>query len=205
MARARRNTSYIKLFSLVTVVALGIATLLVAGIVKRQQDIQSNAASFIHTTSLFAAPTTVQPGGSATAIWYVLFPSADDWVGLYHTGASDTSYISRQYLGSCTRRQGNGPNAVGICRFTFPQTQGTYEFRLFKQGTYTKVATSNTVTVLANNPGPSVTPFVSCFPPPPCVYSEPRCYIQQPVEGWCGMNITPSAIPSNVPLTPNAE
>ena len=57
------------------------------------------------------------------------------------------------------------PPATGLTsatvQFTAPTTPGTYHIRWFANGTYTRLATSNTVTVQATQP---LTPTVSVSP-----------------------------------------
>ncbi|OGK15738.1 hypothetical protein A2774_00645 [Candidatus Roizmanbacteria bacterium RIFCSPHIGHO2_01_FULL_39_12c] len=49
-------------------------------------------------------------------------------------------------------------------------------------------------------PTPSYpTPTVkTCLPPPSCLFSEPRCLLPEPIEGWC--KVTPSS-----PISPKAS
>ena len=61
------------------------------------------------------------------------------WIALAATGAPNNSYIRYAYLASGA--------TTGTWTFTMPTTPGTYEFRLFVNNGYTRVATSPTVTV----------------------------------------------------------
>ena len=90
-----------------------------------------------------ARPFTVFPGGTITASWAYLFPSASgDWIGLYDTsGAADNAYISRSF----TNGLGTGTLAIVIPAGT--QFGATYELRLFRNNSSTRVATSNCFTV----------------------------------------------------------
>jgi len=96
--------------------------------------------------SLSVSPTSVGTGSPATVTLINGFGGSTDWIGVYATGAGDTSYGSWTYVGA------------GVTTRTWttnmPATAGTYEFRLYRSG-YTRVATSPTVTVVPG--GPSVT------------------------------------------------
>jgi len=98
---------------------------------------------------LSASPTSVMPGGSVTAAWSnIASPTSTDWIGLYTPGASDASYISWIYP-SCSHAPG-AVAAAGSCAFSIPGTvtPGTYQLRLFASNGFTKLATSNTITVV---------------------------------------------------------
>jgi hypothetical protein len=67
-----------------------------------------------------------------------------DWLGLAATGASDTSVIQWIYVGAgVTTRSWT---------VAMPRTGGTYEFRYFLNGSYTRAATSPPITVAASAP-----------------------------------------------------
>jgi subtilisin family serine protease len=69
-----------------------------------------------------------------------------DWLALYVPSAADGNFIDWSYWdGSKTRPTTGQANA--IVRFTAPTVAGTYEVRLFTNNSYTKVATSGTITV----------------------------------------------------------
>ena len=85
------------------------------------------------------APATAKPGSIITVNWTAPSGhSANDWVGLYRPGAPDTSFISFQYIPTATS---------GTLNFVAPAAEGGYEFRSFLNNGYTRVATSNPVTV----------------------------------------------------------
>ena len=72
--------------------------------------------------------------------------SGADWVGLFAAGAADTSYLAWNYLnGQKTPPPAGLPSAT--LGFAMPTAPGTYEFRLFSNGGYTRLATSGAVTV----------------------------------------------------------
>ena len=86
-----------------------------------------------------AGPGTISPEDNVTVNWSA--PpghSATDWIGLYRVGDSDTDYLDFAYAGDGT---------TGVLTFTAPDTPGDYEFRYFLNDTFTRAATSNTVSV----------------------------------------------------------
>lgn len=96
--------------------------------------------------SVTASSDSVAPGGSVTASWSgIANPSGRDWVGLYPSGAGNTSFISWVYV-NCARSPG-GAVAAGSCPFTAPDPSGSYEFRLFANDGYNRIATSNPFSV----------------------------------------------------------
>ncbi|HEV8307572.1 MAG TPA: S8 family serine peptidase [Methylomirabilota bacterium] len=101
----------------------------------------SNALTVSQTVSLSASPTTVAAGGTVTAAWAgIATPTPTDWLGLYQPGAADTATLaSRNTTGASS----------GSVPFTLPGTlaPGTYELRLFANGTFTRLAISNAFTV----------------------------------------------------------
>jgi hypothetical protein len=129
----------------------------------------SNAMTVTATASaaLTANPALIAPGGSVSVAWGgVSSPTTTDWVGLYAAGASDTSYIRNPdgtgvwfytSSSSCDRTAGSGAKASGDCAFLIPSTvsPGTYELRLFRNNGYTKLATSNALTLTSASGGTS--------------------------------------------------
>jgi glucose/arabinose dehydrogenase len=93
----------------------------------------------VSTFSLNATPSLTSPGQTLTVSWTA--PTgrpADDWIGLYRVGDLETSFISWQYTAGA---------ASGSTTFTAPSQTGQFEFRYFTNNSFSKVATSNTVTV----------------------------------------------------------
>ncbi|HAG10755.1 MAG TPA: hypothetical protein DCK76_05080, partial [Desulfotomaculum sp.] len=86
----------------------------------------------------------VDPGTMNITVTYSGAPgNAKDWIGIYKVGAADGSYISYQYLKG---------NKNGSLTFTAPNVYnvpqaGTYNFRMFVNDGYTKIATSNDVVI----------------------------------------------------------
>jgi subtilisin family serine protease len=94
-------------------------------------------------TSLGASPTSVAAGGSVTASWSgVCPPTTDDWIGLYRSGAPDSSYLAARY----TTGSASGSVPIAVSATLAP---GTYELRLFSNGGYARLAVSNSFTVTA--------------------------------------------------------
>jgi len=108
------------------------------------------------TTTLSASPVSVAAGASVTATWGgIASPTPTDWIGLFVPSAANTSYLAWIYV-SCSQAAGSAM-AAGSCAFTIPGaiTPGTYELRLFSNNGYTRLATSNALTVTAGG-GPTV-------------------------------------------------
>ena len=70
-----------------------------------------------------------------------------DWIGLYPSGAVDTAFVAWIYV-SCTHAPASA-RPVGSCAFAIPSTiaVGSYELRLFTNNGYSKLATSNPLTI----------------------------------------------------------
>jgi hypothetical protein len=98
-------------------------------------------------SSLGASPANVPLGGSVTATWSGLCgPTTRDWVGVFLAGSANTSYVAWAYTTGA---------ASGSMNLALPVSlpQGTYELRLFANGSYTRLATSNTFTLGAGCTG----------------------------------------------------
>jgi len=101
--------------------------------------------------SIAVSATSVGPGADVTATLTNAPGGQSDWLALASTSAANTSYISFIYVGA------------GVTTRTWavkmPTTPGTYEFRLFANNGYTRLATSPTVTVTSSSSGdPNTTP-----------------------------------------------
>jgi len=94
---------------------------------------------------LSVSASSVGPGNPATVTLTNGLGGEGDWLALAATGAPDTSYVNWTYVGA------------GVTTRTWtvalPATPGTYEFRLFLNNGYTRLATSPPVTV-----DPSISP-----------------------------------------------
>jgi subtilisin len=98
--------------------------------------------------SLTVSPSSISAGGTVTASWSgIAAPSLSDWIGLFTPGASDTAFIEWIYV-SCSKTRGS-PQASGACSFIVPASLGSgdYELRLLANDGFTRLATSNLVTV----------------------------------------------------------
>jgi hypothetical protein len=108
----------------------------------------------IATPTLAVSATTVPAGASVTVTLANGFGGSTDWLAFALTTAANTSYVQYTYVGS------------GVTARTWtiaaPATAGTYEFRLFLNNSYTRVATSPAVTV---TPGPNPTPVLNSLSP----------------------------------------
>jgi subtilisin family serine protease len=87
--------------------------------------------------------STVGPGATVTVTLANGYGGAQDWIALAAVGASNTSNLGWTYVAST-----NGTWSVAM-----PGTGGTYEFRLFLDNGYSRVATSAPVIV-----DPALTP-----------------------------------------------
>jgi hypothetical protein len=76
-----------------------------------------------------------------TASWSgIISPTANDWIGLYKVGDPDSAFMTYQH----TTGAASGSLSVPLPGSTSP---GMYELRLFSNGTYTRLARSNPITV----------------------------------------------------------
>ena len=100
------------------------------------------------TPALTVSATSVAAGANVTVTLANGAGGATDWLAFAATGAANYTYLQFVYVGS------------GVTTRTWtvaaPTTAGTYEFRLFSNNSYTRLATSPTVTV---------TPPVNTGPP----------------------------------------
>lgn len=89
------------------------------------------------SASVSASPSSVSSGGTLT-VSYTGAPSTSSWIGLFVVGTSDSAYLAYQYVPN----SGSGTRTFTLNSPTF--TAGpTYEARLFQDGGYTVIATSN--------------------------------------------------------------
>ena len=104
--------------------------------------------------SLTLSAPSVAPGGTATVTLAEGYGGAKDWIALAATGAANTSYLQWTYVGAGT--------ITRTWTITAPSTAGTYEFRLFLNNGYTRVATSPILTV---DPSLNPAPIASALSP----------------------------------------
>jgi hypothetical protein len=88
---------------------------------------------------LTVSTTSSTPGASITVTLTGGLGGSGDWLSFASTSVGNTAYLQYTYVG----------NAVTTRTWTVtaPSTPGTYEFRLFLNNSYTRAATSPTVTV----------------------------------------------------------
>jgi hypothetical protein len=112
------------------------------------------------------------PGQSVTATVTNGPGNAWDWVGLYLVGApsAPANRFAYQFLNGQTTAPASGVNGATLT-FTLPNAPGSYEVRLFLNGSFTVLATSGAITMagIALNatmavPGQSVTATVTNGP-----------------------------------------
>ena len=90
-----------------------------------------------------ASPATVKPAGALTATWSnVATPTTTDWVALYVVGAPNSAVVAWKYT--------NGAPS-GSVTMTVPwgTSPGNFEVRLAANNSYTRLATSSGVTIVA--------------------------------------------------------
>ncbi|MCX6674477.1 MAG: right-handed parallel beta-helix repeat-containing protein [Methanothrix sp.] len=91
--------------------------------------------------TIMAAPASVNTCELIT-INYTGAPGYEnDWIAMYESGSTDTRYISRQYLDG---------KENGTVILEAPDT-GSYNFRIFENDSYTRLATSNNVEAKTRN------------------------------------------------------
>jgi len=106
------------------------------------------AAETPGTFTLTASPASVGPGGAVTVSWSgVGSPKVKDWIGRYTPASGDGAYLDWVYTSSCGKSPGGTPKSSGSCTFTMPATPGTYQFRLFADDKYMRLAVSGNVIV----------------------------------------------------------
>ena len=112
------------------------------------------------TTTLTAAPTSVTAGRLVSATWSnIINPAPMDWIGIYTPSGADTALLSWAWAYvSCSQTPGAAA-AAGSCALpgTSSLTPGTYQFRLFRNDTFNKLATSNNFAVSAPSGSATVT------------------------------------------------
>ena len=82
--------------------------------------------------------TSAAPGAPITVTLTNGTGNSGDWLAFAPTGAPNTSYLTYVYVGAVTTR---------TWTVTAPSTTGTYEFRLFSNNTYSRIATSPSIAV----------------------------------------------------------
>ena len=99
--------------------------------------------------SVTVSPTTVNPSGAITVTVANGAGYAGDWIGLFTTGAPDSTYLAWQFLNGTTTQPATGKTSATL-QVVAPTAAGTYNVRLFaNNGESIRVATSGTITVVA--------------------------------------------------------
>jgi hypothetical protein len=75
--------------------------------------------------------------------------NSTDWIALFAVGAPDSGYLSWSYLNGTTAPPTNGQTSATVLTYA-PLAAGDYEWRLFANNGWTRIATSGVVTVTAS-------------------------------------------------------
>jgi fibronectin type 3 domain-containing protein len=135
------------------------------------------------TLSLVATPGS----GNVTVSWSgVNNATVTDWIGRYSTGAGDGSYGEWKYSSSCAESPGSSPRSSGSCVFVLPAVAGTYEYRLFANGSYVRLGTSNIITISAGGAGPELTANPNSVTPGGAVTLSWNGVANATVTDWIG-------------------
>ncbi len=152
--------------------------------------------------SLAAVPTSVPAGDPFIVTWaQIPNPTYRDWIGLFAAGSSDTAYLGYLYAG-CTQSP-TVPAASGVCSFAISASRaaGPYEFRLFPNDTFDRLATSNPVTISPpsnqNKAAISVGPTVTAGTPGFSVTVQSQTSSGVPVTVISNTSITVSLMVGN--------
>jgi hypothetical protein len=100
---------------------------------------------------LTASPDRLLVGGTTNVTWSgITAPTSNDWIGLFHATDYGNYYLDYRYIdASCSGSSATYPFTSGTCQaFPLPAVAGSYEFRLFSNGSYNRLAVSNVVTVV---------------------------------------------------------
>jgi hypothetical protein len=89
----------------------------------------------VNVPTLTASPTSVNACEMVTVKYTGAPGYENDWVAMYKSGSPDGSYLTRQYLDG---------NENGTVTLEAPDP-GSYDFRLFENDSFTKLATSNDI------------------------------------------------------------
>lgn len=95
----------------------------------------------IGSPTLTVSATQVLAGANVTVTLQNGFGGSTDWLAFALTSAPNSSYVKYTYVGGGVKTR--------TWTVTAPPTPGTYEFRLFTNNSYTRVATSAPITVTA--------------------------------------------------------
>ena len=99
------------------------------------------------TPTVTFGPSTVGIGATVRATIANGTAKAGDWIGLYETNGTQTSYLQWQYLNGSYQKPAAGLAAASVL-FTLPLTTGTFHVRLFTNDSYVLTATSEAITTV---------------------------------------------------------
>src|SRR3989344_276961 len=127
-----------------------------------KNEVHNFGAYEVAPITLNAVPGQINRGGTETVTFAnVPDPKKKDWIGFYRVGTWDSAYLAWLYTSTCTQNDANPPRASGSCDFTnLDFDPNAYDFRLFKDDGFEKLATSNQVTI-ANAMSGTLTPASS--------------------------------------------
>lgn len=98
-------------------------------------------------------PPTIHVSSTAGAAYAVITATlydgpgnSNDWWGLSAVGASDYSYVRWKYVPA--------GSSADTWQVSIPATTGDYEFRLYENNTYNRLATSSAITIGTGTPPP---------------------------------------------------
>jgi len=108
--------------------------------------------------TLVASPSSVSISGNRNVTGTfsnIAVPTNMDWIGIYLAGTADSAYLDWIYTSNCTQTPSSSTPTDGSCVLVMPSVAGTYNFRIFENDGWSKLETSNTITVV--NTGPTET------------------------------------------------
>lgn len=106
----------------------------------------SGTVSTTVTPTMAVTTPMVSPGGVISVVIANGPADPTDWVGLFSTTAGDISHQQWSYLNGFMVPPVAGRTGATL-QFVAPTVPGSYNLRLFANNTYSRLATSNTVTV----------------------------------------------------------
>jgi RHS repeat-associated protein len=142
----RRSSLVRRTLSMVVTAACWLVMLLYAG--------RATAAELAVNGVAAPGAVTVATGSTVTVTLTNGPGYLGDWVSLSTVGSANGAYVQWKYLSGSQSTPPSGMTSATVY-FVMPATAGTYEFRLFQNNGYTRLATSGTVTTTV---GPPPTP-----------------------------------------------
>jgi uncharacterized protein YerC len=124
-----------------------------------------------YTPTISVNASQFQPEQTITASYANAPEYSTAWIGFYKSGNADRSYTSYEFL----------KGTSGQYSVTAPKEAGQYEFRIFLDNGYTRLASSQSVTVSANTGSPTPTPPANN---PSTTISQPEVFESGVRIGW---------------------